>query len=80
MNKDTEKTYQLQKKMNFFFTIFSAAGDPRLSTNDFLLGIKIALNLLKICDVYVCQMGRKPRKKEINRVEQILLKRGLLRK
>ena len=78
INKDVEKAYQLQKKMNFLFTIFSAAGDPGLSINNFLLGIKIALNLLKICDSYVCQMGRKPKKEEINRVEQILLKRGLL--
>ena len=77
-NKDVEKAYQLQKKMNFLFTIFSAAGDPGLSINNFLLGIKIALNLLGICDSYVCQMGRKPGKEEINRVEQILLKRGLL--
>ena len=79
-DKDAEKAYQLQKKMNFLFTIFSAAGDPGLSINNFLLGIKIALNLLGICDSYVCQMGRRPRKEEINRVEQILLKRGLLRK
>ncbi len=78
INKDIEKAYQLQKKMNLLFTIFSAAGDYSLSTNNFLLGIKIALNLLGICDSYVCQMGRKPKKEEINRVEQILLKRGLL--
>lgn len=80
MNRDIEKAYQFQKKMNFLFTIFSAAGNPSLSINNFLLGIKITLNLLGICDIYVCQMGRKPRKEEINRVEQILLKRGLLRK
>jgi 4-hydroxy-tetrahydrodipicolinate synthase len=80
MNKDVEKAYQLQKKMNFLFTIFSAAGNPGLSINNFPLGIKIALNLLGICDSYVCQIGRKPKKEEINRVEQILLKRGLLKK
>lgn len=80
MNKDIEKAYQLQKKMNFLFSVFSAAGDPSLSINNFLLGIKIALNLLGICDRYVCQMGRRPKKEEINRVKQILLKRGLLRK
>jgi len=80
INKDVEKAYQLQKKMNFLFTIFSAVTDPGLSINNFLLGIKIALNLLEICDSYVCQMGRRPKKEEINRVKQILLKRGLLRK
>ena len=78
VNKDVEKAYQLQEKMNFLFTIFSAAGDPGLSINNFLLGIKIALNLLGICDNYVCQMGRMPKKEEIDRVKQILLKRGLL--
>jgi len=80
MDKDIEKAYQLQKQMNFLFNVFSAADDPSLSINNFLLGIKIALNLLEICDSYVCQMRRKPRKEEINRVKQILLKRGLLRK
>ena len=78
VDKDVEKAYQLQKKMNFLFTIFSAAGDYRLSTNNFLLGIKIALNLLGICDSYVCQLGRRPKKEETNRVEQILVQRGLL--
>ncbi len=78
VNKDVEKAYQLQEKMNFLFTIFSAAGNPGLSINNFLLGIKIALNLLGICDNYVCQMGRMPKKEEIDRVKQILLKRGLL--
>ena len=77
---DTMTAYQLQKKMNFLFTIFSVAGGPGLSINNFLLGIKIALNLLGICDSYVCQMGRRPKKEEINRVEQILFKRGLLKK
>ncbi len=80
MNKDVEKVYQLQKKMNFLFGVLSATGDRGLSINNFLLAIKIALNLLEICNIYVCQMGRKPRKEEISWVEQILLKRGLLRK
>jgi len=79
MDKDIEKVYQFQKKMNFLFSVFSAAGDPNLSINNFLLGIKIALKLLEICDSYVCQMGRRPKKEEINRVKQILLKRGLLK-
>ncbi len=79
MNRDIEKAYQFQKKMNFLFSVFSAGGDPSLSTNNFLLGIKIALSLLEICDSYVYQMGRKPTKEEINRVKQILLKRGLLK-
>ena len=78
INKDVEKAYQLQKKMNLLFTIFSAVGDYSLSINNFLLGLKVALNLLGICNSYVCQMGRRPKKEEINRVEQILLKRGLL--